>query len=520
MRVLLAGLNLDVETVKELQAFIRRVAEQLSGGNFSQAKEINKQKILQQLIKEATRLLEMDNLTPETISAAYARISRDPRPVNELREIARQEVDRARKSNRNIIFGLGHSSVAEHAIFNFDIIGVSRYAVETIEHFRLASYTEKSQRYILFKDDFIIPDEIKGGQRQKEFTDIIQEQNITYNRLYEKLKPYFFDKYKDEAKDKTNHRMIDGLAKEDARYVISLATETQLGMTVNARTLENMIVKCNSHPLAEIRRYGQNLFESVNDVAPSIVKYIEPTNYLLNMNDSLRHYFSSHFSDRQQNQKENDDVLLLDFTEDPDDLILAATLFKYHGGSFENALEFTHTLDDTNRREFYEIIFTNINPWDSVLREFEFVNFTFQLVVSASNYGQLKRHRMANITAQDYDIGLGVTIPESIVEIDQRALFMKIINKTNDVYKHLKLDNSLAAPYVLTNAHRRRVLFRINLRELYHFSRLREDSHAQWDIRRTAHKIVDLIKRDFPLCASMLGGKDEFLNIYSKFLSK
>jgi flavin-dependent thymidylate synthase len=520
MRVLLAGLNLDVETVKELQKFIRRVAEQLSGDDFTGAKKTTRGKILQQLINEATRLLEMDNLTPETISAAYARISRDPRPVNELREIARQEVDRARKSNRNIIFGLGHSSVAEHAIFNFDIIEVSRYAVETIEHFRLASYTEKSQRYILFKDDFIIPDEIKSGPWQKEFTDMIQEQNITYNRLYEKLKPYFFEKYRDAAEDKANHRMIDGLAKEDARYVISLATETQLGMTVNARTLENMIVKCNSHPLAEIRQYGQCLFECVKDVAPSIVKYIEPTDYLLDMNNSLRHYFSSHFSDRQITGQENHDVLLLDFTEDPDDLILAATLFKYHGGSLDDALEFSRTLDETDRREFYEIIFTNINPWDSVLREFEFVNFTFQLVVSASNFGQLKRHRIANITAQNYDINLGVTIPDSIVETNQTELFMKIINKTNDVYECLKKEIPLAAPYVLTNAHRRRVLFRINLRELYHFSRLREDRHAQWDIRRTAHKMVDLIKRDFPLCASMLGGKDEFLNIYSKFLSK
>jgi thymidylate synthase ThyX len=238
------------------------------------------------------------------------------------------------------------------------------------------------------------------------------------------------------------------------------------------------------------------------------------------MNKSLRHYFSSHFSDRQITKQKSEDVLLLDFTEDPDDLILAAALFKHRHGSFDDALEFTRGLDDTDRREFYEIIFTNINPWDSVLREFEFVNFTFQLVVSASNYGQLKRHRMANIIAQDYDISLGVTIPDSIVETDQVALFTKIINKTNDIYEQLKKENPLVAPYVLTNAHRRRVLFRINLRELYHFSRLREDRHAQWDIRRTAHKMVDLIKRDFPLCASMLGGKDEFLNIYSKFLSK
>jgi thymidylate synthase ThyX len=31
--------------------------------------------------------------------------------------------------------------------------------------------------------------------------------------------------------------------KEDARYIISLATETQLGMTINARNLDKVLVK-------------------------------------------------------------------------------------------------------------------------------------------------------------------------------------------------------------------------------------------------------------------------------------
>lgn len=47
---------------------------------------------------------------------------------------------------------MGHSSIAEHAVFNLDILGVSRLAVETIERFRLCSYTEKSQRYVRLEE--------------------------------------------------------------------------------------------------------------------------------------------------------------------------------------------------------------------------------------------------------------------------------------------------------------------------------------------------------------------------------
>jgi thymidylate synthase ThyX len=63
--------------------------------------------------------------SPETISAAYARISRDPRPISELRASAANALEKARSSNRTIIFEYGHGSVAEHAVFNFDILDLS-----------------------------------------------------------------------------------------------------------------------------------------------------------------------------------------------------------------------------------------------------------------------------------------------------------------------------------------------------------------------------------------------------------
>ncbi|MBU0671896.1 MAG: FAD-dependent thymidylate synthase, partial [Candidatus Margulisbacteria bacterium] len=99
MRVILAGYNVDTEVLEDL--------------------------------KKTSR--PRQDVTPETLSASYARISRDPRPINELRRIAREEVTKARQSNSTIIFKMGHHSIAEHAVFNFDILGVSRLALEEIE---------------------------------------------------------------------------------------------------------------------------------------------------------------------------------------------------------------------------------------------------------------------------------------------------------------------------------------------------------------------------------------------------
>ena len=137
-----------------------------------------------------------EDVTPETLSASYARISRDPRPVDELRAAARAEVDRTRRSNQSIIFKMGHHSVAEHAVFNFDIIGVSRLAIEEIERFRLMSFTEKSQRYITLGEDFVVPDEVKRAGREALFVRTVKAQNALYHRLYARLKPFVFAKHR------------------------------------------------------------------------------------------------------------------------------------------------------------------------------------------------------------------------------------------------------------------------------------------------------------------------------------
>src|SRR5512143_879935 len=150
-----------------------------------------------------------EDVTPETLSASYARISRDPRPVDELRAAARSEVERARRSNRSIIFKMGHHSVAEHAVFNFDLIGVSRLAIEEIERFRLMSFTEKSQRYITLGADFVIPEEVRRAGLETEFVRTVKAQNALYHRLYARLKPFVFAKYAQAAADPRNHGVLD-----------------------------------------------------------------------------------------------------------------------------------------------------------------------------------------------------------------------------------------------------------------------------------------------------------------------
>jgi flavin-dependent thymidylate synthase len=468
--------------------------------------------VLQELQKKAGR---GNDVTPEVISAAYARISRDPRPINEIRKDARRQVERARRSNRTIIFKMGHHSVAEHAVFNLDILGVSRLAMEEVEKFRLCSYTEKSQRYITLNRDFVIPEEIKGTGSERMFIDIVQKQSETYFELFRKLKTYVFNKYKDLSSDPKNHSLLEGWAKEDARYITALATEAQVGQTINARSLELLLRRFASHPLAEVRNLGRAIYREIAEVAPSIVIFHQANDRDEKTYPQLKELAGEIVGETSVSRSFiSPEVQLVEFTEEGDNVIVASLLHTSTQLPYEQCKTIAKNLPRLEKERIFKTSWRNMQFYDSMLREFEYVNLTFSIVLSSACFGQLKRHRMATITTQPYDPRLGVTIPESIKKIGMEKKFREIVDETNEVYQAINKIAPLAAPYVLTNAHRRRVLIRLNARELYHISRLREDMHAQWDIRAISLAMSQQAKKVMPLTFAMLGGKDKYSEIY------
>lgn len=483
MKILLAGYNVDYDTLSELK----------------------------------DSCANRRDLTPETLSAAYARISRSPKAVDELRRDARAEVDKARRSNRNIVFDMGHSSVAEHAVFNIDVIGVSRLLTEEIEKFRLCSYTEKSQRYVLFDKDYVVPEEIRKAGLDPLFVETVEMQNDLYHRLYNELRPYVFDRKKTLADDPANKSMLEGWAKEDARYAIALATETQLGMTLNARNLELMLRRLAALPLAEARLYSEQLYAATKDIAPSLIRYTQATAYdrLTRQNLKAR-AVKLGLPQAPTGGRKGTDVKLLSSTPKADLQTLAALLFSSSQASYDQCRRQAAQLSPRSTREIFKTVFENAAAHDAVLRELENVDLQFEMELSASCFAQLKRHRMATVIAQDYDPSLGVTVPPAIRAIGKQKALMDVIRKTNDAYYQIHRKNPAAAAYVLTNAHRRRVLMKFNAREMYHIARLRADAHAQWDIRNISEKMLRQARKVMPRTLMTACGKDGFAGLRKK----
>ena len=456
MKVILSGFNIESEMIERLAGRTRR------------------------------------SLTPEVISAAYARISRDPRSIAALRKESRERVDKARRSNERIVFGLGHSSVAEHAVFNFDIMDISRLAVEELEHFRLASYTEKSQRYIRLGRDFVIPTEIEELGLSSELKNLQGKLHEVYERILERLVGY------GEEED---------VAKEDARYVMPLATSAQLGMTVNARELEYMVSRLSAHELSELRVLAGRLADAATEIAPSLIRYPEPTEYSRGMHGARRDIADYGPAKRCVSERT---VRLVEATPDGDVRLAESLIFSAGRGGMRAAERAAVKLGKRGRAELIAKTFEHMMPHDSVWREFERIQFVYEVIVSSSCFAQLKRHRMATILPQRYTPELGISVPATIRRARAVSLLRDGTRLSERLYRRIERYAAYACEYALSNAHRRRVLVGMNLRELHHFSRLRSDAHAQWEIRDLSDEMCRLASRHVPAGSRMLGGKDAF----------
>jgi len=115
------------------------------------------------------------------------------------------------------VIGYGHESILEHASFSFGIEGISRACSHQLVRYRIASYSQQSQRYVSQKyPEFIIPPS---------------------------LKEFGYHLYGDDVTNLYNELISAGVPKEDARYVLPNATATKLVMTMNARALRHFFAQ-------------------------------------------------------------------------------------------------------------------------------------------------------------------------------------------------------------------------------------------------------------------------------------
>ena len=169
----------------------------------------------------------------------------------------------------------------EHASFTFGIEGISRACSHQLVRHRIASYSQKSQRYV--NEDgfsFITPPSVSEiPQAEAEYNRIIDEISKSYtiiaDMLTEKHKADFIAQGMDE---KTASSKARKLANEDARFLLPNACETKIIVTMNVRSLFNFFKhRCCNRAQWEIRAVADEMLKLCIQTAPNIFRHAGPS---------------------------------------------------------------------------------------------------------------------------------------------------------------------------------------------------------------------------------------------------
>jgi thymidylate synthase ThyX len=444
--------------------------------------------------------LSPKDLSPEQIAVVFAMTSRRPEPFDRTaREV---NETRAAEFHEKWVIGYGHASVAEHAVLHFAVENISRLACDALEDNRLASYTEKSSRFqVIPPDAFYVPPEVeRDGRRRETFVEACR----ALFRAYHRLVPACIERLKGVRppspgeKEGTYLLRLRREALDACRFLLPAATLTNVGVTMNARTLEHAITKLLSSDREEEREIGALLKGEARRITPTLVKYADASPYLQRLREAVGDWPPL----QTPSPEPTGAVRLVDADPCGEEKVLAALLYPTARQPYAQVLRQVRDLPWEERRALFQRVLGAMGDFDQPPRALEVVGVTLELVLDYGAYREFRRHRMQTYLPQSLTADLGYTLPPLLEEAGLGRTAREAIAVAEGAWEAMAPWNPRVAEYVVTHAHHRRVLAHLNLRECWHLLRLRTGPQAHPSLRGVMEQALALLRETYPLIFS------------------
>lgn len=385
------------------------------------------------------------------------------------------------------------------------------------------SYVQQSQRYVaMSKDSYMLP--ILDEEDSPKAAELIEKAFSLYNKMSQLREGSF------KGRPKAEHYFY-GIPIEDARYILPLATKTNLCVAMSGDRLIGFF------KLLVDKKYGSmflDLYKSLLVYLPDELEKLLPHSYDSDVcRDVIGDYYADYFS---QIDSENNLVMLERFIDNDMKVGLGAL---------------TSTLKEPTSQV--------VNKWgqeasikarDVVRRVLgyghtsiaEQARTTFGMMCSMVTYHQQLRHRLTQnyreeLFAPIYDPDRAVKVPATIVESNFYGEFIALVQE----FKAFRLfivnkygqDKALA---FLLNCDQIKLILSSNARADISMLEDRTCMNAQWEIRELAIKKLMLLRKlssvlyekalpscvygkcreDKLTCGQQMKVRNQFINKYSK----
>ncbi|MBI4536372.1 MAG: FAD-dependent thymidylate synthase [candidate division NC10 bacterium] len=469
-------------------------------------------------------IFALHNLPEEVVAVlfAYYSRSRDSLRQNLLRLIQDRDLDlserltwagadrdelalarqKAKEFHEKWVVGYGHASVAEHAVAHLALEDVSIVASKLVEDTRLASFTEKSTRYVQFdREKFYREPRLMASAQAGRYQEACRFLLDAYTRLTEPVVAAIKKELpRGEAQTERGYEAACRAQTCDIlRYILPAATLTNIGMTINGRLLEHLIRKLLSHPLAEAGTIGAALKQEARQVIPTLLKYAERNAYLAETSVTIRDAAERIFAGLTPEAAPS--VSLVRWPEDAEEQLVAAILYGAARHPWRQVQSRVATLLPEEKAGVIDEYLKRRGAHDQPLRALEHLSYTFDILLDFGAFRDIQRHRLVTQLPQESTAVHGYSTPPEIARYGLAADYEACMIRAREAYEALRADFPDEAQYVLPLAYKKRVLFTWNLREMFHFVELRSARQGHVSYRQIAQQVFRELERVQPLLA-------------------
>lgn len=501
-------------------------------------------------------IFAITGLAPEVQAVAFAKYSRSQESVKTTIDDLTDE--KSAEFHEKWVLGYGDSSVADMAVIAIALENISMLGSKAVEDCRLASYQEKSTRYVPFDPTrWHFPQKFQDNPATaKIYSDAVHLLMNGYTQILEGMVEFYRQKFPrlETITEKAYENKLRARALDIARYLLPIGTLTNLGMVLSARELRNMISKLLAGPTEEIRAIGEevrraalepsynpnaekfnNFLETLRGHgideetitgmsntmkltvkgAPTLIQFTEPKEYLRQKNNLLGLITS--FLPRTETVEE-ERVDLIEGVS-PENELVATLLYPHCNLPFRTLVNYAQNLSAPQKQALLHAVQQNRSPHDNCSREFEVsAGFIFDIIMDYGAFRDLQRHRLLTQIHQPPTTDHGFSVPRDLTEAGLLPLFEEILENNKDAFEQLAAFDAEEARYVLAMAWNKRTLFKMNLRELHHFIELRSKAGGHFSYRTLVYEMFEKMSAAHPLLtAEMRAVKMDFdADFYSR----
>lgn len=478
---------------------------------------------------------------PEVQAYAMAKYSRSALSMKEsLKEITQQK---AEKFLNTFYFQYGHRSIADLAHIALAIEKLSILAAIAVADEQRWDGQERSTRYQDFqKSGYFTPDFAGDTEARNLYRNTIADLFAVYDSVTSTMYEYLssMTPCPGDMRADAYQRTIRARAFDISRYLLPLATNTSLGQIVNARTLENQVSHLLASAHREVRNLGEalkkaatspaynvnhesleKLVEAIREVAPALadeaeeqllrevrvaptlVKYADPSTYELQTRQSLRQAASELMGRTPLAPAKLVDLL----DEDPLEIEIATTLLYEHCHySYRQIRQAIQAAGEKLRHEIIDLGLSNRGKHDEMLRPFcAGQQFRFDILMDIGGYRDMHRHRRCIQIAQDFTTKHGYDTPPELEAARATRAYEHAMKQAAAAAEQLARrpgdETAENAQYVIPLGYRKRALFKMDFSEVAYISELRTGPAGHISYRSVAYAMYEAVARKYPALA-------------------